>query len=129
MSGFEIAGIILGAYPIILGALEAYRETRGGKGATSFARHLNTERIIFKEFVFNLVALHASEIGHVWSSRDDVAKCTLWSDAALQEKLKSCLGTDKAENVVALLEEIRDLLTLIQNELAPIDDGIVCWIE
>ena len=125
MSGFEIAGIILGAYPIIIGTLEGYKATRGGKGATSFLRYLNTERIIFERFVFDLVALHASEKGLAWLNLDGTPNGALWSDETLQKSLKARLGADKAENVVAMLEEIRDLLKLIQDELAPVDDGIV----
>lgn len=37
MSGFEIVGLILGAYPVIIRALDVYKATRGDKGVVSLA--------------------------------------------------------------------------------------------
>lgn len=124
MSGFEIVGVILGAYPLIIGALDAYKATRGGKGAVSLARNLKTEEIIFGEFVHHLLAPNVSgtELTRLTANASGVVP---WSDARLQTDLRARLGNVKADNVIETLGEIQDLLISLQHELAPSDQGIV----
>ena len=128
MSGFEVAGIILGAYPIIQNALEGYRATRGGKGAVSLARLLKTEEIIFKEFVSHLLAPQAS--GQILTVSETLVcqRSSYWNSLVLQKEVKTQLGAEKAENVIAILNEINELLANIQEELAPVDNGIVGFL-
>lgn len=56
MSGFEVIGIILGAYPLLMTALEVYNETRSGKGARRLVLSLKTEEAIFNNFIHHLLA-------------------------------------------------------------------------
>ena len=125
MSGFEIVGIILGAYPLIVTALDVYKASKGGKGAESFARHLKTEELIFRDFVHSLVAPGVSTMVLRRLERSNPPDLAIWKDRAIQAGMRDRLGTDKAENVVEILEEIQQLLNLLQQELAPITHGIV----
>ena len=128
MSGFEIIGIILGTYPLVISALELYRATRGSKGAVSLARNIKTEEIIFGEFVHHLVAPNVSEKDLARLKLAAARDIGLWDDDALQAKLRSRLGAEKADNVLEILREIQKLLRKLQEELAPIDHGIVRFI-
>ena len=125
MSGFEIAGIILGAYPLIATLLDVYKASKGGKGAESFARHLKTEELIFRDFVHSLVAPGVSTMVLMRLGRSNPPDLAIWKDRAIQVEMRDRLGTEKAENVVRILEEIQQLLKLLQQELAPITHGIV----
>lgn len=123
MSGFEIVGVILGAYPLIISALDAYKATRGGKGAVSLARNLKTEEIIFGEFVHHLLAPNVS--GTDLTRLTTTASGAIpWNDATLQAALRARLGNVKADNVIETLSEIQDLLISLEHELAPSDQGI-----
>lgn len=122
MSGFEIVGVILGAYPLIISALDAYKATRGGKGAVSLARNLKTEEIIFGEFVHHLLAPNVS--GTDLTRLTTTASGAIpWNDATLQAALRARLGNVKADNVIETLSEIQDLLISLEHELAPSDQG------
>ena len=125
MSGFEVAGIILGAYPFIVTALDVYKAGKGGKGAESFARCLKTEELIFRDFVHSLVAPGVSTMVLMRLERSDPPDRAVWKDRAIQAGMKDRLGTEKAENIFRILEEIQELLKLLQQELAPITQGIV----
>lgn len=125
MSGFEIAGFILGAYPFIITALNAYKASKGGKGAESFARHLKTEELIFRDFVHSLVPPGVPTMVSMRLKRSNPPDLAIWEDRAIQADMRDRLGTEKAENVVRILEEIQQLLKLLQEELAPITHGIV----
>ena len=125
MSGFEVAGVILGLYPLVITALDVYRATKGGKGAVSLARNLNTEKIIFGEFVHQLVAPNVSEADLVRLKASASPDFALWNDKTLQANMRARLGTEKADNVIGILEEIQELLIILQRELASSDYGVV----
>ncbi|KAL8722295.1 MAG: hypothetical protein Q9225_001200 [Loekoesia sp. 1 TL-2023] len=125
MSGFEIIGVILGAYPLIVSALDAYKATRGDKGAVSLARNLKTEEIIFGEFVHHLVAPNVSETDLVRLTTSTSPDLALWNNDALKADMKARLGSDKTENVVGILQEIQELLDSLHRELAPSDQGVL----
>lgn len=125
MSGFEIIGVILGAYPLIIRALDAYKATRGDRGAVSLARNLKTEEIIFEEFVHHLVAPNVSETDLVRLTTSTSPDLALWNNDTLQADMKARLGSDKAENVVGILQEIQELLDSLRQELAASEQGVV----
>ena len=125
MSGFEVVGVILGAYPVIINALEVYKATKGGKGAVSFARNLKTEEIIFGEFVHHLVAPNVSQRDLVLLTSSTSPDLALWKKDTLQIDMKARLGSDKADNIIEILEEIQELLDFLRQELAPSDQGVV----
>ncbi|KAL8834256.1 MAG: hypothetical protein Q9170_003843 [Blastenia crenularia] len=122
MSGFEIIGVILGGYPLVIRALEVYKATRGGKGAASLARNLKTEEIIFGEFVHNLVAPNVSEADLVRLTAPTAPDFTLWHSDTIQAGMRARLGNDKADNAVAILKEIQESLDAFRQELEPSDD-------
>ena len=125
MSGIEVIGVILGLYPVIIKALDVYKATRGGKGASSLERNLRTEEIIFGEFVHKLVAPNVSETELVRLKVSAPPDLALWENKTLQANMRARLGTDKADNVVEILGEIQDLLETLHKELAPSARGVV----
>ena len=127
MSGFEIVGVILGVYPVLQGILEVYKATKGRKGAVSLARQLMTEEIIFQEFVDHLVSPTLSDTGTFYHRSLAPLDLTKWRSEKLKDDIRARLGPAKAENLLAILEEIWDLLNSLQEELAPAqkDHGVV----
>ena len=125
MSGFEIAGVILGAYPIIMSLLETYKATKANKGAIRLARDLRAERLIFEDFVDLLVTPHVSDKEQAYLKTPASPNLALWKSTTLQKNLRTLLGEEKADTVIEILKEIRALLKSLQEELAPRDQGIV----
>ncbi|KAL8941509.1 MAG: hypothetical protein Q9216_002191 [Gyalolechia sp. 2 TL-2023] len=124
MSGFEIVGVILGAYPVIISLLEAYKATKGGKGAVSLARNLKTEEIIFGEFVHHLVAPNVSGPDLARLTSKVASNSAPWGNATLQNDMRTRLGSVKADNVIEILGEIQELLDSLQQELGPHSQGV-----
>ena len=127
MSGFEVIGVILGVYPLIVNALEVYKATKAGKQALSLARNLKTEEIIFGEFVYHLLAPNVSEADLVRLKDPTSPDLDLWKNITLQANLRDRLGSEKAGVVVEALQEINELLRSLQDELSPTksDHGVV----
>ena len=63
MSGLEVAGLILGIYPLVGGAVSVYKATKTSKPAAALIRRLKTEEVIYRQFVRNLIAPDISEEG------------------------------------------------------------------
>lgn len=126
MSGFEIVGVILGVYPMITAGLKVYQASKTARrGAASLALALNTEEIIFTEFVQNLLAPNVSEADLVRLTDPSSQSIELWKDTTLHQNLRNRLGSKKAEVVLDTLQEIRELLSSLQDELSRKDHGMV----
>lgn len=125
MSGFEVVGVILGVYPIIGACLRVYQNTKARKGAASLALALKTEEIIFSEFVQNLLAPNVEEAELVRLTDPSPQRLELWNDTTLQQDLRNRLGSKKAQVVLETLQEIRELLKSLQDELSREDHGVV----
>lgn len=126
MSGFEVAGIILGAYPLLMAALAVYSETKSGKGARRLVRTLKTEETIFNNFIHHILSPPTiSEAEFVRLTDPARPDLDLWKDTTLETKLGRRLGGNTAEIVVQILREINDLLRSLRNELTSSDRGMV----
>ena len=126
MSGFEIAGLILGSYPLVITALAVYNETVSGKGALRLMRSLKTEEAIFNNFVHHLLAPPViSEADSARLTDPASPDLKLWKDTKLQKKLEARLGLENASIVADILREIYGLLRWLRNELKYKDHGTV----
>lgn len=121
MSGFEVIGVILGLYPIIGTALVAYKATKGGKGAKKLIRDLKVEKVIFRDFVHNLLAPNVTEAELVRLKDLDCHDATSWTNAAVAATGR--LGLEKATLIIEILLEICDLLKSLQTGLSPSNRG------
>lgn len=126
MSGFEVVGVILAAYPLLMTALGVYTESRSGKGALRLVRHLKTEEAIFNNFIHHLLAPPIfSEAELIRLTDSTLPDLDLWKDVTLQTRLTARLGRENASIVVEILQEINQLLHLLRNDLTLIDHGMV----
>ena len=126
MSGFEVVGIILGAYPLLMTALEVYGEVRTGKGALRLLRHLKIEEAIFNNFIHHLLAPPTiSEAELIRLTNPTRPDLDLWKDTTLQARLRARLGRENASIAVEILGEINELLRLLRNDLSTNDGGTV----
>ena len=97
-TGIEIAGLVLGAFPLVLGALEHYRDglrtlQEWWKFRAEFLSLLHEVGVQSVFFTENLEALLAPIVTSEFELKallDDPAN-PLWQDSALEEKLKERL--------------------------------------
>lgn len=126
MSGFEIAGLILGSYPLLITALAVYNETRSDRGARRLVRSLKTEGAIFNNFLHRLLAppiISEADLALLTDPAGPDLK--LWKDKKLQSRLEARLGHENASIVVDILWEIHELLRWLRDELKSNEHGMV----
>lgn len=125
MTGFEIAGILLGAYPLIGGAVNVYRATKTGSAAATLIRRLNVEGVIYRQFVLNLLASDVPEEDIKTLMSAESADRKGWDDLELRDKLFKRLGEERAVVILGILKEMDKLLRDLNAEFSHINRGIV----
>ncbi|KAJ4129020.1 hypothetical protein NW768_007549 [Fusarium equiseti] len=134
MSGFEIAGIVLGAIPLLISALEHYadglstlqRWRKHKREINSLIRNLETERIklenVCEKLLLNLVPHSQIEdlISNPMGDR--------WTDKEIQEKIQFRLG--KGFNVFeSTVIDLRTNIDEMAERIASQSEGITVGIK
>jgi len=130
MSGFEIAGVVLGTIPLIISALQAYQKTAStiqrwrfySRELKSLIRNLDTERVklqnVCERLLMGLVSVMQMEemincpFGEAWKEKDlyDQIRQRLWNSHVLFEET---------------ILDIEEAITEIKDRLRMRDDGTV----
>jgi hypothetical protein len=127
-SGFEIVGVVLAFYPIVVDAWQAYKAAKSGIEINQMIQRLKTEQIIFHEFVHHLVGSSISEAERArlnTSHPREAAGC--WKDPALESDLKMRLGYVKMQNILTIVGNIHTLLKSMSEELPGAGQTFVCF--
>jgi hypothetical protein len=125
MSGLEVAGLILGIYPLLTSAVQVFQTTKNGRSAGILLRDLATERVIFEEFVQQLVTPNVSAAERHMLLEQSVPGTGPWLDSSINRKIFARLGTEKTEIVLDLLKDIDSILKHIKNEISEFEHGMV----
>lgn len=129
MSGFEVIGVILGAWPVIMHAVDMYKAMKDHRGAERLRLELDTEEVIFSEFLHALLSSDVSDADLVKLSAqlNDRSKpnTDLWKDRVLQSKLEKRLGPGKTRVTLSSLVEMDKLLTSLRDQIARGDVDMV----
>ncbi|KAH7409371.1 hypothetical protein BKA64DRAFT_664786 [Cadophora sp. MPI-SDFR-AT-0126] len=124
MTGFEVAGVILGLYPLIETAVNVFKATKTtGNAAASLNRRLTIERVIYRQFVLNLLASDVPEehIKKLLSTESTDRQS--WNDPTLSAKLSRRLG-DNAEPILGILQELNKILSDLTEEFKHLNRGL-----
>lgn len=114
MSGLEVVGIALGAFPLIINLLEHYedgfRTVEGWRfyrlGFTTLVNMLNREKIIFQQHIEGLLRIISDSEYDIKALMSDF-KCDAWKDPNLTLKLKRKMSHEtELENYLAGIEAI-----------------------
>jgi hypothetical protein len=118
MSGFEVIGVVLGVWPLLMNAVDLYKAAKDVRGADLLRTQLDTEEFIFRQFVQNLLSSDVAEAELVQLSDRNRPNTGLWKDKALHSKLETRLGPDRSRIVLSNLVEMDKLLTSLRDKLA-----------
>lgn len=113
MSGFEVVGLVLAIYPLVINGIQFYKACKSGQGWGLLLQEYKTEQIIYTEFVYHLLASDISEADLRQLTTRKKPNQGLWRDKKLNDGLQERLGKDKSEVVISTLEEMDKLLISI----------------
>src|SRR4051794_30587297 len=117
MSEFEVVSHLLGLYPIVINALNVYKDTKSTRAIAPLIHELKVEQIIYREFVHALVAPDiVEEETYLLDLLQGASSQTLWQDVTLNQKVLIRLGSVKAKVILDTLREIERLLNGLNSE-------------
>jgi hypothetical protein len=122
MSGFEVIGVVLGVWPVVLNALAVYKATKDGRGYGLLLNELRTEEIVYREFVQQLLQSDVPESDLVQLTSRKRSNVGLWQDKGLHFGLERRLGLEKSKIVLETLVEMDKLLVSLSDKLGGTDD-------
>jgi len=122
MSGFEVIGVVLGVWPVVLNCLTMYKATKDGRGYGLLLNELRVEEIIYREFVQHLLQADVPEADLVQLTDRKRSNVDLWNDPTLHFSLERRLGPEKSRIVRETLVEMDKLLASLGEKLGGTDD-------
>jgi hypothetical protein len=128
MAGFEITGLLLGLYPIVIDAVNLYKATKTGRAAASLIRKLKTESMIYSQFVRKLLAPNVPDEEIDRFLKQEPPDLNRWQAVMLDQKLRCRLGPETANLILEILREIEMLLKDLKTELSSISRGMVTCV-
>jgi hypothetical protein len=121
MSGFEIVGLVMAAWPMVVNGVSLCKATMGRRGANSLRDQLDTEEFIFRQFVRDLLSSDVADADLVQISDSNRPNTSFWKNRGLHSKLEARLGPDGTKIVWSNLEEMDKLLTKLRDKFASIN--------
>jgi hypothetical protein len=120
MSGFEVIGVVLGVYPVVVDAYRAYTATKSRQGVESLIRKLRIEEIIYDGWVSRLLAPNVSEAELLrlkTTKSNDPRDLSSWQDLNMQSNLTARLGFQRAHQILSIVKEIGQLLESMKEDV------------
>ncbi|KAG4420759.1 hypothetical protein IFR04_006145 [Cadophora malorum] len=115
MSGIEAAGLVLGAWPLVVNLVTLYNSGKNGQEWELILHEVKTEELIYVECIESLLQADVPESVLLQLSSRQKPNHLLWKDPELQRNLENRLGTKRFPVVLQTLQNM-DLLLNVLNE-------------
>jgi hypothetical protein len=122
MSGFEVIGVLLGVWPVIVNGLTMYKASKDGRGYGLLLNELRAEEFVYREFVQHLLQADVPEADLVRLTDSKRSNMDLWKDRKLHFSLERRLGREKSHIVLETLAQMDPLLVSLGEKLCGTDD-------
>ncbi|ERF71223.1 hypothetical protein EPUS_08141 [Endocarpon pusillum Z07020] len=118
MSGFEVAGVVLALFPIIVDGVRTYKHLTSGQSLEYLIKDILAEQIIFRSWMGHLLMPSVS----VEALRDMLDpksnKFGRWQDPGLQSAVQQSFGTTTTAFLLVTLNDIHKELCAIKKALS-----------
>ena len=118
MSGFEIAGIVLALFPIIVDGVRTYKHLTSGQSLEYLIKDILAEQIIFRSWIGHLLmpSVPVEALRDMLDPKSN--KFGRWQDPGLQSAVQQSFGTITTAYLLATLNDIHKELCAIRSALS-----------
>lgn len=117
MSGFEAAGIVLGAWPLVVNMITLYHSGRNGHEWELLLDEFKTEEVIYVDTIRSLLQANVSESVLLQLSNREKPNHHLWKDPDLHRSLEKRMGKTHFPIVLTILQNMDVLLKVVHDKL------------
>jgi hypothetical protein len=128
MSGFEVIGVVLGVWPLVVDALKLYKTLKNSPTWDLLFREFQTEKIIYVEFVGHLLAPDLLDGDFLELINQKSANFARWENKELHSRLAERLGPEKSRLVLTTVQEMDRLLCDLNEKLTRKEDPLVSFL-
>ena len=118
MSGFEVVGVVLALFPIIVDGVRTYNQARSGQPLEHLIKDLVAEEVIFRSWIVHLLmpSVPVEALKGMLDSSPD--KLDQWQDPGLQAAVERSFGTTITRYLLMTLGDIHKELSKIKEALS-----------
>jgi hypothetical protein len=129
MSGFEVVGLILALYPVVVDAVVYCKKVRSGEIINDLLEEVRAEKVIFCGWIQTLCVTQISgtDVNGIVNPASDVF--ALWQQSSFLNNLLAAHAAEAIASIVATLTSIHAELEHVLQELDKINPSGVSAIS
>jgi hypothetical protein len=127
VTGVEIAGLVLGAMPLVIRALESYRKGLNplldyfhyNTTLTKLRIRLNIQHVLFEDHLKRLLLSESSpaEIEALFYDPNEPSRIALWGSKEVEQKLRKKLSQQQFKTFMDVLQEMDGVMKKLMDNL------------
>jgi hypothetical protein len=118
MTGFEVVGVVLALFPIIVDGIRAYKQLRSCQPLEYLIKDIFAEHIIFRSWIGHLLmpCVPVEALRDMLDPKSNMFG--RWQDSGLPSAVEQAFGTTTAAYLLITLNDIRKELCAIEKALS-----------
>jgi hypothetical protein len=127
LTGVEIAGLVLGAMPLVISALESYRKGlnpihdyfRYNSTLTTLCTRLKIQQVLYEDHLKRLLLSESSpaEIQALFDDPNEPSRIALWGSKEVEQKLRNKLGQQQFKTFMDVVQEMEGVMKKLMDNL------------
>ena len=117
MSGFEVVGVVLALFPIVVDVVRTYRVVDSGQPLEHLIKEICTEEMIFRGWVAQLLIKTGCDALVKEMMDPKSAKHRKWQDPSLRAAVQQVLGFATADFLLSTFSDIHIEMKAIEEAL------------
>ncbi len=118
MSGFEVVGIVLALFPIIVDGVRTYNQARSGQPLEYLIKELLAEEVIFRSWIVHLLRPSVPGQALMGMLNSKPEKLDQWQDPRLHAAVERSFGITITRYLLMTLGDIHKELSKIKEVLS-----------
>ena len=126
MSGFEVVGLVLAIYPMLIDGIRTYQKLRSGQLLADLLKDVLEEQIVFHNWIGHLLmrSVPAQELRDLLDHNS--AAFARWHDHRLHQIIEQSYGRVQASFLLETLADVHGELERIKGDLSTLKSSAVC---
>ena len=121
MSGFEVVGLILALYPVVIDAVQYCKKVRSGEIIRDIFEDVRTERIIFCNYIQQLCISKVASSSVQGITDPESNSFRLWKEETFLADMLASRDREAVVSILQTLKGIYDELLHVHQDLAQIN--------
>lgn len=129
MSGFEVIGVVLAVWPLVVNGIQVYKLARSGQGWELLYDQFSTEKIVYVECIQHLLVPHLCDSDLKQLTEIAEPNTALLKDPEIHRALEARLGSQKSLIILKTIQDMYGLLRKLSEKMQNHNIPSVCYLS